>query len=57
MKVEPEIELPACEPMRPRTVRISEKLRRRAQSELSRLRRASTRRRNLSHDDYDMAPR
>jgi hypothetical protein len=50
MKVEPEIELPAREPMRPRKVRISEKLRRRAQSELSRLRRASTRRRNLLDD-------
>ena len=50
MKVEPEIELPAREPMRPRKVRISEKLQRRTKRELSRLRRASTRRRNLLDD-------
>ena len=57
MRVEPEIEMPAREPMRPRTNTISEELRRKARRELSRRRRASTRCRNLSCDDYDMAPR
>ena len=39
MKVEPEIEMPEREPMKPRTNTINEELRRRAKRELSRRRR------------------
>ncbi|HRT22396.1 MAG TPA: hypothetical protein P5318_19975, partial [Candidatus Hydrogenedentes bacterium] len=39
MKVEPEIEMPEHEPMRPRHLRASDEMRRRVKRELSRRRR------------------
>lgn len=39
MRVEPEIEMPEREPMRPRHLRVSDEMRRRAKRELSRRRR------------------
>lgn len=57
MKVEPEIEMPEREPMRPRTFTLNADLRRRAKRERSRRRKFIERARNASCEDYEIAPK
>ena len=51
MRVEPEIEMPEHEPMRPRHLRVSDEMRRRARREVARRRRIRERRESACVED------